>query len=343
MRRLLNTMYVMTAGAYLSKDGTNIVVTVEGEESGRIPIHNIENIVTFGSIGCSPYLMRLCAESGVGLTFMTRTGRFMCRVSGPVTGNVLLRRAQYRLADDEKTSLNLARSMILGKFANCRNVVRRGRSDHGGKIDVSPLLECESQIASRMTDVKSCHDFNSLRGIEGDVARKYFGCMDSLILHQKDSFYMDQRTRRPPMDNVNALLSYLYTILANDVASSLESVGLDPYVGFLHRDRPGRPSLALDLMEEMRPFMVDRLVLTMINMNMVNSAGFVRSEGGGVIMNEITRKRVVDAWQKRKWREITHPYLREKIPIGLIPFIQSMLLARYIRGDIDGYPPFFSN
>ncbi|NPV80635.1 MAG: type I-C CRISPR-associated endonuclease Cas1 [Firmicutes bacterium] len=341
MRKLLNVLYVTSPDAYLSRDGENVVVRSGEEERFRVPIHILESIVCFNYVGASPALMGLCAEKGVALSFLTEYGEFLARVTGPVSGNVLLRRQQYRMADDPLMSARVARWFVTAKIANCRTVFQRAIRDHAEVVDRGSLTQAGDVLAACLVHLENCEDLEAIRGIEGEAARTYFSCFNHLILEQKESFAMNGRNRRPPMDNTNALLSFLYTLLLHDTQSALETVGLDPYVGFLHRDRPGRPSLALDLMEELRPYLADRLALSLINRKQLTERGFRKTEGGGVLMSDDTRKIVLAEWQKRKQEEITHPYLKEKIPIGLIPYVQSLLFARYLRGDIDGYPPFF--
>ncbi|MDD1772298.1 MAG: type I-C CRISPR-associated endonuclease Cas1c [Methanomassiliicoccales archaeon] len=339
MRKLLNTLYI-TTDMYVNKDGTNIVLTKDHEEVFRIPVHNLEGVVCCGYMPMTPAVMRLCVENQVSVSFIDINGRFLARVSGGVKGNVLLRRTQYRVADDAVKSNEIARFILKAKFVNCRNVLRRGLSDHEDVAD-DLFKESIEKINSAIKSIDLCPSNDELRGVEGNTARIYFSAFDALILKQRQDFFMRERTRRPPLDNMNALLSFLYTMLANDVQSSLEMVGLDPYVGFLHTDRPGRASLALDIMEELRPFMADRLALNLVNLNMISGPGF-DTNGMGVMMNDDTRKTVINAWQKRKQETITHPYIHEKIEIGLIPYVQALLMSRYLRGDIGGYPPFFS-
>lgn len=341
MRKLLNVLYVTTPDAYLARDNDNVTVRVEDEVKVRIPIHNLEGIVAFGHCGASPALMALCAESGVALTFLSENGRFMARVSGRVSGNVLLRRRQYRWADSEEESLRIAASFIIGKITNSRTVLLRAVRDHEAVISSEAVRNAAVELAERLRWVGTSESLDDLRGLEGDAARAYFGVFDHLILTSKDEFYLRDRNRRPPQDNMNAILSFLYALLTHDVQAALETVGLDPQVGFLHRDRPGRPSLALDLMEELRPVLADRLALSLVNRKQVAPGGFVRTESGGILMDDETRKGVIAAWQTRKREEIVHPYLNEKIEVGLIPYAQAVLLARYLRGDLDGYPPFF--
>lgn len=343
MRKLLNTLYVTTPDAYLARDGENLVVRVDNEEKFRIPIHNLEGVVCFGYMGASPHLMRLCSENNVGLSFLTPSGKFLARVSGRVRGNVLLRRTQYRKADNRLESLEISKSFIIGKIVNCRTILGRGIRDHSAVIDCDRVRGVDALLIENLLKIEDCDSADTLRGIEGNCAKFYFVALDDLILRQKDDFYMHERNRRPPLDNMNTLLSFLYTLLAHDVESALETVGLDPYVGFFHTDRPGRPGLALDMMEELRPYMADRLALNLVNLNQVDRDDFYKKENGGVILRDDGRKTVIAAWQKRKQDMITHPYLNEKIPIGLLPYVQAMLMARFLRGDIDGYPPFFMN
>lgn len=340
MRKLLNTLYVTTPESYLARDGENVVIRQNEEAKFRIPIHNLEGIVSFGYCGASPALMGFCAERGVGLTFLTEHGKFLAAVQGPVKGNIILRRTQYRVADNLEQSLAVSRNFILGKVANSRTVLQRAARDHQVVSDEPVVMESLDYLSSQVERIRRCGDLDKLRGIEGDSARCYFRAFDSLILHQKEDFFFKERSRRPPLDNMNALLSFLYTLLAHEARSALESVGLDPAAGFLHRDRPGRPSLALDLMEELRPYLADRLALSLVNRRQINALGFKKKESGGVIMEDDIRKQVITVWQKRKQEEITHPYLNEKISVGLIPYVQALLMARHLRGDIDGYPPF---
>lgn len=339
MKKLLNTLYVTSQGAYLSKEGECVLVSVERQVRLRLPVHTISGIVCFGNVSCSPFLMGFCAEKDVGLSFLTENGRFLARVKGPVSGNVLLRRQQFRLADDQTVSASVARSCIIGKVANSRTVLQRFLRDHGGDTD-EPVKAISRRLEKTLDRLKQSAMLDELRGIEGDSASNYFSVFNQLITAQKEDFIFNGRNRRPPLDKVNALLSFLYTLLAHDVTSALESVGLDPAVGFLHRDRPGRNSLALDIMEEMRSFIADRLALSLINLRQISAGDFKISESGAVIMNDDARKKLLVAYQERKRDEIRHPYLDEKISVGLIPFIQSLLLARFIRGDIDAYPPF---
>lgn len=287
--------------------------------------------------------MQLCSEHNVGLSFLTPFGKFLGRVNGRIRGNVLLRRTQYRIADDSEASLNIAKGFIVGKIVNCRTVLGRCLRDHSDVIRCERVRCADNLLIENLEKIDLCPDADTLRGIEGNCAKFYFDVLDELILKQKNDFFIHDRNRRPPRDNMNALLSFLYTLLAHDVESALKTVGLDPYVGFFHTDRPGRASLALDMMEELRPFIVDRLALSMVNLHQVAPEDFLKKEGGGIILTDKGRKAVLGGWQKRKADEITHPYLNEKIPIGLLPYVQALLMARFLRGDIDGYPPFFMN
>ena len=341
MRKLLNVLYVTSPEAYLAKDGETVVVLIGEETKIRIPIHNLEGIVCFGYTCASPALMHLCVERGVGLSFLSESGKFLARVTGRVSGNVLLRRKQYRQADCADETLQLAKSFIMGKLFNCKRVLQRFLRDHGEKDEYLFVRNSIKTLTMQLQKTLSCKNLDNLRGIEGEGARSYYGVFHTLILEAKDTFKFTGRNRRPPLDPVNALLSFLYTLLAHDCTAALETVGLDPQVGFLHRERPGRPSLALDLMEELRPYLVDRFVLSLINNRQVNAKDFVVKESGGVIMTDDSRKKIISAWQKRKQDTITHPFLGEKIEIGLIPYAQSLLLARHLRGDLEAYPPFF--
>jgi CRISPR-associated protein Cas1 len=340
MKKHLNTLFVTTQGAYLSKEGETVAVKVESETVLRIPIHTIGGIVCFGQVSCSPFLMSFCSESGVAISFLTENGRFLAKVQGPVSGNVLLRRQQYRLADDMQASALIARSILTGKIANCKAVLQRTLRDHSHKIDVDAVGQASQDLSNSLRRLQEDYPLDALRGIEGDAANSYFGAFDHLIVCQKDDFRFNERNRRPPLDNVNCLLSFLYTLLMHDVRAALETVGLDPAVGFLHRDRPGRYSLALDMMEEFRPYLADRLALSLINLCQMRSNGFERKESGAVLMDDETRKSLLVAYQKRKQEEIAHPFLNEKITVGLLPHIQATLLARHVRGDLDCYPPF---
>jgi CRISPR-associated protein Cas1 len=340
MKRLLNTLYVTTQGAYLSREGENVVVKVEQEVRLRLPVHTLGGIVCFGQVGASPHLMGLCGESGVALSFFTENGRFLARVQGPVNGNVLLRRGQYRRADDPDASAAIARALVIAKTVNCRTVLQRALRDHAGADGDGDLRNAVEELSRVGEFLREPIALDEVRGREGEAANHYFAVFDHLVTAQKDSFRFAGRSRRPPLDPINALLSFVYTLLAHDVSAALEGVGLDPAVGFLHRDRPGRPGLALDLMEEFRPCIADRLVLSLINRQQVQARGFTVSESGAVLMDDATRKEVLVAYQKRKQEEILHPFIDEKVPVGLLAHVQALLMARFLRGDLDGYPPF---
>lgn len=340
MRKLLNVLYVTTPDAFLSRDGLNVVVKVGDEVKFRIPVHNIEGIVTFGYTGASPALMALCAENNVSLCMLTEHGKFLARLSGKVKGNVLLRRQQYRMADDNIIKLSYSRVFIAAKLFNCRNVIQRVIRDHGTEVSIPRLQKVSRLLEIRQQQAYTTDSLEKLRGIEGDAAMEYFSVFNDLIISQREVFKMNGRSRRPPLDPVNAMLSFVYTLLVNEIQSALETVGLDPYVGFLHTDRPGRPSLALDLMEELRPYLADRLVLTLINRRQIKPNGFKLQSELGIQMTEETRKEILTSWQKRKSDTIFHPFLEENIEIGLLPYVQALLLARSIRGDLDGYPPY---
>ncbi len=340
MKKYLNTLFVTTQGAYLSKEGETVAVKIEQKTRMRIPIHTIAGIVCFGAVTCSPFLMGFCSDNDVSISFLTKYGRFLAMVRGPVSGNVLLRRKQFRMADCKKMSALMAGFVLTGKLANCRTVLERSLRDHKDKMDKETVKKVSARHLLYIQKELQKDDLERLRGIEGDAAHQYFNVFNELIFAQKEAFLFSGRNRRPPTDRINCLLSFVYTLLVHDVRSALESVGLDSAVGFLHRDRPGRPGLALDMMEEFRPFLADRLVLSMINRNQVCSDGFIIKESGAVYMDDETRKTVLTTYQKRKQESLIHPFLNEKVEIGNLFFIQALLLARFIRGDIDGYPPF---
>ena len=340
MRKLLNTLYVTTHASYLTKDGDNVVVKVENQERFRVPIHTLESIVCFGFMGASPSLMALCAERCVSLSFLSEQGFFLGRVTGKVSGNVLLRRKQYQMADHSEVSLSISQILIAGKIVNSKTVLQRALRDHPNAVNAVSVDAVIKTLTAKQKQVFRTKNNDMLRGVEGEAAQEYFGVFDQMILSEKESFFMRGRNRRPPLDNVNALLSFVYTLLMHEVRSALESVGLDPCVGFLHTDRPGRQSLALDMMEELRPYLADRLVLSLINRKQVAPKGFIKRDAGGIIMDEETRRVVISAWQKRKQEEIVHPFMQASIPIGLLPYCQALLMARYIRGDMDNYPVF---
>lgn len=340
MKQLLNTLFVTTQGSYLSKEGDTVLVHQEREVKLRVPIHNLGSIVCFGNVLCSPFLLGLCGERNVTLSFLTENGRFLARVHGPISGNVLLRREQYRRADDPATSAEVARSVVTAKIANSRIVLQRAMRDGPELADSTPMKQALEDMQQYIKNLQLQATVDQIRGVEGSAAATYFGVFDHLISVNKEHFFFKERSRRPPLDNINALLSFLYTLLVHDVQSALEGVGLDPAVGFLHRDRPGRPGLALDLMEELRAYLADRLALSLVNRQQVKPEGFTKTESGAVTMDDETRKAVLVAWQKRKQEEITHLFLQEKVPLGLLAHVQAQILARYLRGELEGYPPF---
>lgn len=336
MKQHLNTLYITTQDSYLAKDGECIAVHQGGSLRRKIPIHTLEGLVCFGQVAFSPFLLGHCAEHGIAVSWLTEYGRFLASMHGPVRGNVLLRREQYRMADSDAVSASIARAVVIGKVTNCRTVLLRAAREHP-----HPLLDnaCD-QLAHCLMRLREDMPLNVVRGLEGEAAHAYFAAFDTLIRSQDPAFRFAGRNRRPPLDAVNCLLSFLYTLLAHDVRGALECCGLDPAVGFLHRDRPGRPSLALDIMEEFRPYLADRLVCTLINRGQVKAKGFKQSESGAVIMDDTTRKEVITAWQERKQETVEHPFLQEKMPVGLLWHYQARLLARHVRGDLDTYPPF---
>lgn len=340
MKKLLNTLYVTSENSYLSLDGENVVVLDDKTEIGRLPLHNLEGIVSFGYRGTSPALMGACAERGISLCYLTPQGKFLARVSGKIKGNVVLRQQQYASSQDEQISLDIARNCILGKVHNARWVLERAVRDHSLQIDAEKVRSASGFLKQSLELIQNCQTKEQLRGYEGEAASIYFGVFDQMILQQKKDFAFHGRNKRPPLDPVNALLSFVYTLLTNTITSALETVGLDPYVGYLHTDRPGRASLSLDLIEELRAVLADRFVLSLINKKMVSGKNFSRKENGAVLMDEEVRKRVLTEWQNKKKEVITHPFLKEKVEWGMVPYVQAMLLARYLRGDLDGYPVF---
>lgn len=341
MKRLLNTLYVTAGNRYLSLDGENVVVLEEQKEIGRVPLHNLQAIVTFGYTGASPALMGACAQRNIDLSFMSGNGRFLARVTGEVKGNVMLRKEQYRISENEQERIRIARNFILGKVYNSRWILERASRDYVLRLDVEQIKKKSGILAQRLIDIRKCDSAGTLLGLEGEAAAVYFSVLDQLILQQKDIFYFHGRNKRPPLDNVNAMLSFAYSLLASMCSSALETVGLDPYVGFFHTDRPGRISLALDVMEEFRSIMADRFVLTLINKRIMKQGHFIKKENGAVLLNDDGRKVFLSFWQSRKQEIIKHPFLDEKVEWGMVPYIQCMLLARYLRGDLDEYPPFF--
>lgn len=341
MKRHLNTLYVTTQGAYLAKEGATIVVRVDGETRGQFPLHNLDGVVCFGQVGASPFLLGECAGRGVTVTLLTERGRFLARVEGPVRGNVLLRREQYRRAASSSDSAGVAGTVVAAKIANARTMLLRAAREHSPGEARAALRAAADELRRLLQLVFQERDLDRIRGFEGAGAAAYFGAFDWLIRQQKPEFSFGERSRRPPLDPINALLSFVYTLLVHDCRSALEGVGLDPAVGFLHRDRPGRPSLALDLMEELRPVIADRVVVSLVNLKQVEAGGFVKSESGAVEMDDETRKEVLIAYQKRKQEELTHPFLGERTTVGMLPHLQALLVARHLRGDLDAYPAYF--
>ena len=340
MKQLLNTLFVTSEDIYLSLEGENVLANRDKQVLARYPLHTLQSIVSFSYAGASPALMGACASHGIGLAFCTPRGRFLARVCGESNGNVLLRREQYRIADDPQRSCLAARTMIFGKLSNSAATIQRTLRDHGPRVADCGLEDASKKIKDLLPLTLEVSDLEALRGLEGVGAAAYFGVFDHLLLCRKEDFFFHGRNRRPPLDRVNAMLSFAYSLLSHDCASALESVGLDSYVGFLHRDRPGRESLALDLMEELRPCMADRFVLTLVNNRMIKPEDFQTQDSGAVLLTEDGRKKFLKAWQERKRDTLTHPYLSEKMSWGMIPYVQALLLARYLRGDLDGYPPF---
>ena len=340
MKQHLNTLFVTTQGAYLRKDGEAVAVRIDRKIRLRVPLNNLGSIVCFGRISCSPFLLGACAQRGIGVSLLTENGRFLAAVNGFTPGNVLLRREQYRRADDLQRSAEIARSCVVGKLANYRTALRRAARERDQQETRDALTRAANRIDMALKTLDPQVGLDAVRGVEGESSSTYFGAFNHLITSQQTEFRFTTRSRRPPLDPINAMLSFLYTVLAHDTRSACESAGLDAAVGFLHRDRPGRPSLALDLMEELRPVLADRVVLSLINRQQVKPSGFTTEPTGGVRMDDATRKTVISTYQKRKQEPITHTFLGEKMSLGLVVHIQARLLARHLRGDLDAYPPF---
>ncbi|AAM72363.1 MAG TPA: type I-C CRISPR-associated endonuclease Cas1 [Chlorobaculum sp.] len=340
MKKHLNTLFVTTQGSYLSKEGECVLISIDRVEKTRIPLHMLNGIVCFGQVSCSPFLLGHCAQLGVAVTFLTEHGRFLCQMQGPVKGNILLRRAQYRMADNYDQTATLARLFVIGKIGNARVTLARALRDHPEKTDGEKLKNAQHVLAGCIRRLQEATDQELIRGIEGEAAKAYFSVFDECITADDPAFRFEGRSRRPPLDRVNCLLSFVYTLMTHDIRSALESCGLDPAAGFLHKDRPGRPSLALDMLEEFRSYIGDRLVLSLINRGQIHAKDFDISETGAVAMKDDARKTLITAYQQRKQEEIEHPFVGEKMAVGLLWHMQAMLLARYIRGDIDMYPPF---
>ncbi|MCI1659702.1 MAG: type I-C CRISPR-associated endonuclease Cas1c [Bifidobacterium psychraerophilum] len=340
MRQLLNTLFVVKENSYLALENDNVVVHQDDKKVASVPLRSIEQILCFSYKGASPALMGKCSEFEVGLSFFSPRGRYYCSVLGEKNRNVLLRREQFRMADTEECGLPIAQSFIAGKIFNCRWVLERTKRDHAMRVNVERISTTSEMLREVLKTLRACSSVEVLRGVEGNAAKNYFYVFDDLILRDKDSFFFETRSRRPPLDRMNALLSFVYSLLTSDCIAALQGVGLDPYVGFLHVDRPGRASLALDLMEEFRPAIADRFALSLVNTGAIKSSNFIERENGGIFLNEQGRKIVLTAWQRHKVQTITHPYLHEKLPWGLIPYVQALLLTRLIKGDLDAYPPF---
>lgn len=331
----------MTQGSYLHRDGETVAVKLGSELRLRVPVHTLEGLVCWGQVSCSPPVLGLCCESGVGISFLTEQGRFIARVTGPVSGNVLLRRQQYRAADDANAALQIVRNIVTAKIANSRVVLLRAAREASSPATQAALREAGNRLSWIGLDAARAPSIDEARGYEGVAGQVYFSVFEQMIGGDHAAFRFGGRSRRPPLDRVNALLSFVYALLRHDVESALESVGLDPAVGYLHTDRPGRPGLALDLMEELRSVLADRLVLTVINRRQVQPSQFTEQDGGGIVMEESARKNIIAAWQIRKQEEVEHPFLKERIPLGLIPYVQALLLARFLRGGLDAYPSLF--
>lgn len=340
MKKLLNTLYVTSENSYLSLDGENIVIYEEKVELGRVPMHNLEGIVSFGYRGTSPALMGACAEKNISLCYMTPQGKFLARVTGRTRGNVILREQQYASSKNDTMALEIAKNCILGKVYNARWVLERTIRDHGMQIDVERVQRASDLLKNSLIAIRGSTSKDELRGYEGEAASIYFSVFDEMILQQKKDFAFERRSKRPPLNKMNAMLSFVYTLLTNMETSALESVGLDPYVGYLHTERPGRASLALDMMEELRSVLADRFVLSLVNKRMITSKNFTQKENGAILLDNDGRKMILTEWQNRKKETITHPFLQEKVEWGMVPYVQAMLLARFLRGDLDGYPAF---
>ena len=341
MRKLLNTLHVMTQGAYLHREGETLAVKVDSELRLRIPALTLEGLVCWGRVSCSPPVLGLCSEHGIGVSFLSEQGRFIARVTGPISGNVLLRRQQYRIADNAEAALPIVQNIVAAKVANSRVVLLRAARETTDAHKQTALSEAAARLSWIGLDASRAASIDAVRGQEGLAGQVYFGAFDGMIGNPQDAFRFTGRSRRPPLDRVNALLSFTYALLRHDIASALETVGLDPAVGFLHTDRPGRPSLALDLMEELRSVLADRLVLTLVNRRQLSCEDFIEADGGGIEMKEDARKLVVSTWQEKKRDELEHPFLKERVPFGLVPYVQALLLARHLRGGLDAYPAFF--
>lgn len=341
MKKLLNTLYITNPDYYLSLEGETVTVLSDKKKIGKIPLHNLESIITCGYMGASPALMGKCAQEGISIIFLSRNGKFLARIVGEQYGNVILRKTQYRVSECEEESLKLAKCFIMSKFYNSRWILERAIRDHKLRVDTEALKSASLTLKNSLNSSYECKSMGSLRGIEGEAASIYFGVFNELILQQEEDFSFESRSRRPPLDRVNALLSFAYVLLTSMCTSALESVGLDPYVGFMHTIRPGRKSLALDLVEELRSVFADRFVITLINKKLILSKHFIEQEDGAVLLNDEGKKIFFKYWQQKKLEVIEHPYLKEKVEWGMVPYVQALLLSRYLRGDLDSYPAFF--
>ena len=339
MRKLKNVLYITSPDAFVSAQGEALKINFDDKPPVKLPAHNLEGIVQFSYPGMSPYAMSLCSKMGITVTFLTPNGKFLARVEGPQSGNILLRRQQYRLYEKKWESAKMSSRFIAAKLINSRQVLARAKRDYENKIsiDLSPAIDKLKELSNL---AYQCIDEEQLRGIEGDAAREYFKALSHLIFVDKENFYITSRNKRPPLDNMNCLLSYLYTLLAHECRSACESVGLDPAAGYLHKDRPGRPSLALDLMEEFRAVFADRMALSLVNRKQITADNFTKQPQGEVRMNDEGKKTVLETWQNRKQTIIQHPFLNEKVEFGLLPYTQALLLSRYVRGDLEDYPAF---
>lgn len=339
MKKLQNVLYILTPNSYLFCQNEAIGIKIGGEEKVRIPSHTIESIVCFGNTTVSTPFIAFCGKRNIGLSFLSDYGKFYGRIYGPVSGNVLLRKRQYELMENQEFRAEIVRSILYTKFANCRMVLLKSARDQSDDIKKSNLIKAADKVAATAASLENETNIDSMRGLEGNAASDYFSAFDDMIKSSQNGLIFNKRSRHPPKNEVNALLSFLYILLKNDVQSALECVGLDPAAGFLHALRPGRPSLALDLMEELRSPLCDRLVLSLINLKQIKAEDFEDSSGR-FILKDKARRMVIDQWQKRKKEEIFHPFLEQKIVIGLIPYAGAQLFARVIRGDLDEYPAF---
>lgn len=340
MKKLLNTLYITSCEKYLSLEGETVVVSENNIECARVPLHNIQSIITMGYAGVSPALLGKCAEYGIIISFLSRSGRFLAHTVGSYNGNVVLRKTQYRYSENEELCTAISKNIMIGKLFNSRGVIERATRDYAASLDIEKLKKVSNNLKCSIDSIEQCKNTEQLRGIEGEGASRYFSVFDDLILQQKKDFLFNGRVRRPPTDPVNAMLSFSYTLLNSMMTSAIYCVGLDPYVGFMHKDRPGRTSLALDLMEELRSVFADRFVITMINKRIINKNDFFAKENGAIYFTDEGKKKFLQAWQTKKQNIIMHPFLKEKVEWGMVPYVQALLLSRYLRGDIDGYPPF---